>query len=243
MNFMMAGMAPVMSLLMMGRDMRAMEPTELVFWGVMSLGVMAGFALAYPVNVWMVAQKMKHGLMTERKPGSRFDVGMKDSLHGEHKEETPTAASKPVHSGHEPTGSAPLPAHADHEMQAGTHAMARAAAAPAPDDASKGKPTREHDDMKLSAPQHGAHDHATSSELTRPQLAAVGGISALLLLIGMAAPANFVNMRLSARDVGGAIMPPGMIMDRDTPGAAMRDMAAVHPRFVTATFGLDKRGD
>jgi hypothetical protein len=54
MNFMMAGMAPVMSFLMMGRDMRAMEPTELLFWGVMSLGVMAGFALAYPVNVWMV---------------------------------------------------------------------------------------------------------------------------------------------------------------------------------------------
>ena len=39
MNFMMAGMAPVMSFLMMGRDMRAMVPTELLFWGVMSLGV------------------------------------------------------------------------------------------------------------------------------------------------------------------------------------------------------------
>lgn len=37
-NFMMAGMAPVMSFLMMGRDMRAMEPTELLFWGVMSTG-------------------------------------------------------------------------------------------------------------------------------------------------------------------------------------------------------------
>jgi len=42
MNFMMAGMAPVMSFLMMGRDMRAMVPTELLFWGVMSVGVMAG---------------------------------------------------------------------------------------------------------------------------------------------------------------------------------------------------------
>src|SRR3981189_1189172 len=48
MNFMMAGMAPVMCFLMMGRDMRAMEPTELLFWGVMSLGGMGGFALAYP---------------------------------------------------------------------------------------------------------------------------------------------------------------------------------------------------
>ena len=66
MNAMMGGMAPVMSLLMMGRDMRAMEPTELVFWGVMSLGVIAGFTLAYPFNVWMVDRKLKHGLMTER---------------------------------------------------------------------------------------------------------------------------------------------------------------------------------
>src|SRR6266567_5337927 len=66
MNFMMAGMAPVMRFLMMGRDMRAMDPLELVFWGVMSLGVIAGFALAYPANVWLVARGLKHGLMTER---------------------------------------------------------------------------------------------------------------------------------------------------------------------------------
>lgn len=66
MNAMMAGMAPVMLMLMMGRDMRAMEPTELLFWGVMSVGVWAGFAVAYPVNVWMVSRGMKHGLMTDR---------------------------------------------------------------------------------------------------------------------------------------------------------------------------------
>src|SRR6266852_5635933 len=61
MNAMMGGMAPVMSLLMMGRDMRAMVPTELLFWGVMSLGVIAGFAVAYPVNVWMVSRGLRHG--------------------------------------------------------------------------------------------------------------------------------------------------------------------------------------
>ena len=48
MNAMMAGMAPVMSFLMMGRDMRAMDPKELVFWGVMSLGVIVGFITANP---------------------------------------------------------------------------------------------------------------------------------------------------------------------------------------------------
>src|SRR5258705_12195183 len=63
-NFMMASMAPVMSFLMMGRDMRAMEPTELLFWGVMSLGVIADFATAYPSNVWLLARGPNHGLRT-----------------------------------------------------------------------------------------------------------------------------------------------------------------------------------
>ena len=79
MNFMMAGMAPVMSFLMMGRDMRAMVPTELLFWGAMSIGVIAGFAMAYPWNIWLVAQSLKHGLMTERPPGSRFALPKSDS--------------------------------------------------------------------------------------------------------------------------------------------------------------------
>src|SRR6185295_14546230 len=67
MNAMMAAMAPVMSFLMMGRDMRAMEPWEPLFWFVMSLGVIAGFAAAYPFNVWLVLKQLKHGLMTERR--------------------------------------------------------------------------------------------------------------------------------------------------------------------------------
>ena len=90
MNFMMAGMAPVMSFLMMGRDMRAMVPTELLFWGVMSFGVIAGFAMAYPSNVWLVAQALKHGLMTERKPGSKFDLRARKR----------TTRSKAAHAGH-----------------------------------------------------------------------------------------------------------------------------------------------
>src|SRR5439155_18668817 len=71
MNGMMAGMAPVMIFLMMGRDMRSMWPSEPLFWFAMSLGVLAGFLIAYPVNVWLVANGMKHGLMTVEKKKSR----------------------------------------------------------------------------------------------------------------------------------------------------------------------------
>ncbi|ESY68097.1 MULTISPECIES: DUF4396 domain-containing protein [Mesorhizobium] len=177
MNFMMAGMAPVMSFLMMGRDMRAMEPTELLFWGVMSIGVIAGFALAYPANVWLVARGLKHGLMTERP-----DQG---------------AAG-----GHE-----------------------------------------HHQKGHKSASGKGSAGHGMRSDATTPQIAALGVVSAIALALGMAAPANWLNLTLSARDVGGVIMPQGMIMDRDTPADAMRDMAATSPRLVTASYGLAAKGD
>ncbi|CEJ88119.1 Multicopper oxidase type 3 [Hyphomicrobium sp. GJ21] len=164
MNFMMAGMAPVMSFLMMGRDMRAMNPAEPLFWGVMSLGVIVGFIVAYPANVWMVDFRLKHGLMTVRPHGQ-----------GQH--------------------------------------------------------------------EHGGdHKHAMESEATWPQRAAWAGVSLVALLIGMVAPANWLNLGLSAREVGDLIMPPGMIMDRDTSADTMRDMAAVDPREVTKTYGLDTQG-
>lgn len=80
MNAMMAGMAPVLAILMMGRDMRAMWPSEMLFWGVMALGVGVGFLAAYPFNVWLVAKGMKHGIMTDR---------------SEHSSATPAATAMP----------------------------------------------------------------------------------------------------------------------------------------------------
>jgi hypothetical protein len=68
MNAVMAGMIPVMVILM-SRDMTAMEPTSLRYWGVMSLATLAGFATAYPVNSWLVAAGLKHGMGTVRALG------------------------------------------------------------------------------------------------------------------------------------------------------------------------------
>jgi Domain of unknown function (DUF4396) len=69
MNCMMAGMFPTMVVLMMGRDMRAMEPTELVFWGAMSAAIGVGLVTAYPVNLWLVNKGLKHGMGTVRALG------------------------------------------------------------------------------------------------------------------------------------------------------------------------------
>ena len=73
MNAMMAGMFPVMTTLMMGRDMRAMDPREPVYWGVMSFAIAVGFVTAYPANWWLVSKGLKHGLMTvpSDRPGDR----------------------------------------------------------------------------------------------------------------------------------------------------------------------------
>lgn len=200
MNFMMAGMAPVMSFLMMGRDMRAMEPTELLFWGVMSIGVIAGFALAYPANVWLVARGLKHGLMTQRQQAAGTN-GREQAGHGQHAQMQMQQADASGH-GHHGRG---------HDM--------------APH---KGK---------------GGAGHHMETDATTPQVAALSMVSLLALAIGMIAPANWLNLTLSARDVGGVIMPQGMIMDRDTPADAMRDMAATDPRLVAASYGLTIRGD
>jgi FtsP/CotA-like multicopper oxidase with cupredoxin domain len=179
MNAMMAGMAPVMAILMMGRDMRAMWPGEMLFWGVMALGIGVGFAVAYPFNAWLVSKGLKHGLMTDR--GN-----------------TSTEGATPHHHG---TG------HAAHN----TH---------------------------TNAPAHAAQDKHASHQTeqppafapTRTQIATVAAFTTIMLIAGFAYPFTKVNMQLSAHDVGGAIMAPGMIMAFDTPGDAMLDMAAVDPR-------------
>lgn len=206
MNCMMAGMAPVMVALMMGRDMRAMWPGEPLFWMVMSLGVIAGFAIAYPVNVWLVARGMKHGLMTVRPEAGAG--GMDHAAMG--------------HRG----------------MQ-----MAAPAEKKTADTTDGGRAEGGTDGG------HGGHGGAKNASegamaggVTRPQLVAVTLFTTLMLLFGMSLPAAYFNLNVNAHEVRGVIMPPGSIMDNDTPAAAMRDMAAVDPRQVTRSVGLDTPG-
>jgi len=64
MNMVMAGMIPVM-VIFMSSDMSAMDATNLRFWGVMSLASLVSLVFAYPINWWLVANKLKHGMGTE----------------------------------------------------------------------------------------------------------------------------------------------------------------------------------
>src|ERR1700728_1072837 len=65
MNLLMAGMIPTMMIL---RSVLAPAagPDAPAFWFVMSMALLAGFIIAYPMNWWLVANNLKHGMMTVR---------------------------------------------------------------------------------------------------------------------------------------------------------------------------------
>jgi hypothetical protein len=63
MNMVMVGMIPTMVILM-DRLPGSDDPTNPTFWGIMSLAAMVGMVTAYPINSWMVARGIKHGMMT-----------------------------------------------------------------------------------------------------------------------------------------------------------------------------------
>ncbi len=69
MNLLMAGMVPtVMILKTLIRS--AKDPADPSFWFVMSIGLLVGFIIAYPMNWWLVANHLKHGMMTVRPAGA-----------------------------------------------------------------------------------------------------------------------------------------------------------------------------
>jgi hypothetical protein len=67
MNLLMAGMVPTMMILK-SELVTAASPTSPVFWFVMSMALLVGFIVAYPMNWWLVANHMKHGMLTVRRP-------------------------------------------------------------------------------------------------------------------------------------------------------------------------------
>ncbi len=71
MNALMAGMVPVMTIAMSRSG--GHDPRGALFWFIMSMSLLTGFILAYPINWWLVATGLKHGMMTVR-PASQGHV-------------------------------------------------------------------------------------------------------------------------------------------------------------------------
>ncbi len=79
MNLLMAGMIPTMMALKM-RIASAVDPLAPSFWFVMSMALLVGFVFAYPINWWLVAYHLKHGMMTVR-PADATEVGHEFAPH------------------------------------------------------------------------------------------------------------------------------------------------------------------
>ena len=102
---------------------------------------------------------------------------------------------------------------------------------------------QDHSAMSKSGDSDQAGMNMTPTRVTRPELFVIALGTILALAAGIIYSATYANLGLSVRDVGGAIMPPGMIQTFDTPGQAMREMAAVEPNEITYTAPVDARGD
>jgi hypothetical protein len=69
MNLLMAGMIPTVMILK-AHIVAASNPARPAFWFVMSMGLLVGLLAAYPINWWLVAHHLKHGMMTIRPAGA-----------------------------------------------------------------------------------------------------------------------------------------------------------------------------
>lgn len=79
MNAIMAGMIPVM-IILMSRNMSAMAPTSVRFWGTMSLAVVVSAVTTFPVNWWLVKRGLKHGMGGEERARLRHTVSAASKL-------------------------------------------------------------------------------------------------------------------------------------------------------------------
>lgn len=89
---------------------------------------------------------------------------------------------------------------------------------------------------------HGRHTMPGPS-VTATQLTAVSLLTLLALVGAVLFSISRYNLTLSAEEVGGLVMPPGMVMDRETSAESMRDMAAIDPKAVDHTAPAEARGD
>jgi Domain of unknown function (DUF4396) len=84
MNVLMAGMMPAMTVPWVHLP-AAHDPAQPAFWFRMSMALLFGFVCAYPMNWWLVARGLKHGMMTVRPAGhagSDHAAHVMDGAHG-----------------------------------------------------------------------------------------------------------------------------------------------------------------
>jgi len=94
MNHLMAGMVPTVMALK-ARIATGADPMTPSFWFVMSMGLLVGFIVAYPMNWWLMANHLKHGMMTIRPAGAAAGANDHGTSAGE--DDAPPATRRMSH--------------------------------------------------------------------------------------------------------------------------------------------------
>jgi len=94
MNVLMAGMQ-LTSRIAMANVNGGDDPARPEFWFIMSMALLTGFVLAYPMNWWLVANHMKHGMLTVRKEPS-LSMATAGHAGGHGSTEQPAVQPKPT---------------------------------------------------------------------------------------------------------------------------------------------------
>ena len=94
MNFLMAGMVPMMTF-GMNHVPAAHNPLRPEFWFIMSMALLVGFITAYPMNWWLVSHHMKHGMFTVRPLHESQDEATDRNRHVNHAPSEGPGAERP----------------------------------------------------------------------------------------------------------------------------------------------------
>ncbi len=95
MNLLMAGMV-ITTRWLMPHVVGGADPLLPGFWFVMSMAIIVGFILAYPMNWWLVANGLKHGMITVR-PVGQFPDRSVVSADGQTSSRQPSASHEEQH--------------------------------------------------------------------------------------------------------------------------------------------------
>lgn len=81
MNCLMARMA-IVSMIGKAHVAGSDHPLSPAFWFIMSMALLVGLCAAYPMNYWLVANKLKHGMTTVRPKGATPAISAMPSMAG-----------------------------------------------------------------------------------------------------------------------------------------------------------------
>jgi hypothetical protein len=100
MNCLMGGMVPLAAFAR-GWLPKARDAVTPEFWFVMSMALLFGFCIAYPMNWWLVTRHLKHGMMTVRRLTTGTPNGTVHHDHGHAGAAAGNGVSDPSHPPHD----------------------------------------------------------------------------------------------------------------------------------------------